>query len=108
MRHWILTTRVEVLAALHEYTFRHMHHLAAHIDRAYMGVRNNVMFLEKQGLLVTKKVRPVDADPTYKFTQIKLTTWGRKVARACYELKKASEEYEKTTHHGQADSPESD
>ena len=57
MKHWLMTTRIRVLAALFEYEFRHMHHLAANIDMAYMGVRNNVIYLEKLGLIETKKVK---------------------------------------------------
>jgi predicted transcriptional regulator len=109
MKHWLLTTRMKVLAALHEYEFRHMHHLSANIDMAYAGVRKVVLDMERIGILETEKVKPVDADPTYRFTKIRLTPWGGRVARLCFELKKAMEEYEEIhSHDKEHNPPESD
>jgi DNA-binding HxlR family transcriptional regulator len=94
MRHWILNTKIRLLSALYDKEFRHLSHLSAHLDISYKIVHESLFELRDRGFLKTEKVRPVDADPTYKFTKIKLTTQGRRFAQICNELEESLNEFE--------------
>lgn len=95
--HWFLNTKIKILSALHTHTFRHMAHLAANIDMSYGIVRRKVLELEAMGLCKTWQITPTDADNKYKFTQIKLTQYGIKMAGLCKDLEDAVYEYEERT-----------